>query len=87
MNESLSGSWSITSEHAKAWALGGVARGLAAIGPERAARLIADAEQLALSAADEGARINALLDAAESFSVGPAPQDGPPGDRASITTF
>jgi hypothetical protein len=85
MNESLSGSWSITSEHAKAWALCGVARVLAATGPERAARLIADAEQLALSAADEGARINALLDAAKAFSVGPAPNDGPPGDWASIT--
>lgn len=83
-NESSS-SWSITSEHAKAWALSSVARALTDTDPDRAARLIANAEQLALSATDESARINALLDAAKAFSIGPAPHDGPPGDRTSTT--
>jgi Caspase domain len=86
-SESSSSSWSITSERAKAWALGSVARALTSTDPDRAARLIAAAEQLALSATDEGARINALLDTAKAFSIGPAPHDGPPGDRASIVTF
>jgi Caspase domain len=84
--ESSSSSWSITSEHARAWALGSVARVLITTDPDRASRLIADAEQLALSAADDAARINALLDTAKAFSAGPAPDDGPPGDRGSTVT-
>jgi Effector Associated Constant Component 1 len=84
--ESSSSSWSITGAHAKAWALGGVARVLTAADPDCAARLIADAEQLALSATDEGAKIHALLDTAKAFIIGPEPHDGPPGDRSSIVT-
>jgi hypothetical protein len=84
--ESSSSSWSITSEHARAWALGSVARMLITTDPDRASRLIADAEQLALSAADDAARINALLDIAKAFSAGPALLDGPPGDRGTTVT-
>jgi hypothetical protein len=84
--ESSSSSWSITGERAKAWALGGVARVLTAADPDRAARLITDAEQLALSATDEGTKIYALLDTAKAFSVGPDPLDGPPGDWSSTVT-
>jgi hypothetical protein len=84
---SSSSSWYITSERAKAWALGGVARVLTATDPDRAARLIADAEQLALSATDERVRIDALLYTAKAFSIGPAPHDGPPGDRSTAVTI
>jgi hypothetical protein len=83
-----SSDWFITGEHAKAWALGCVARELTSTYPDRAIRLIADAEQLALSPNGESEKVQALMDTAKAIITGPNPDiDGPPGNSSRRTVI